>query len=160
VSAIGVVGLGAYGAVAAGGAHRVRARTLVVAGLGAAAGGAAALSAPAVRALAVPWGGSPPPPPLPVGVYVTALGLLWAVAFPVGQTATLTLYAAALARLPPGTAMAVFATCGLGARAAAALVAAWVWQVAGREAVFVGLLGSVLSIAVMVAVVYDRLLVA
>jgi len=159
VSAIGVVGLVAYVAVAAG-AHRVRARTLVVAGLGAAASGAAVLSAPAAWALARPWGVLSPPPPLPVGAYVAALGLLWAVAFPVGQTATLSLYAAALARLPPGTAMAVFATCGLGARGAAALAAAWVWQAAGREAVFVGLLGVVLAVAGMVAALYDRLLVA
>lgn len=121
---------------------------LVAAGLACAAAGAV----PLLLGTALPGGGG-----LPLPATVTALGLLWSAAYPLGQTAVLSAFAKATAGTSPGAALGLFSASGSGARVGGALVAGLAWAWGGAGAVW----GAVAVAAVAggggLARVYNRL---
>lgn len=82
---------------------------------------------------------------MPTWVYVFFLGLTWSIAYPVGQTAVLSLFSKVLARLPAGSLLGIFSMTGSIARLCLAIVAGLLWNWFGREAVY-----SVIVVYVMV----------
>lgn len=161
LSMVGVVGLIAYALFGVAAVRwRVRLATLMATGLAAGVVGATPLVVSAAPAAAVAGEGTVaaaavPPPPL--GVYAGLLCLLWGVAFPVGQTAAVALYGAALGWLPAGAGMAAIACVGYGSRAAAAVAGGAAWRAAGREGVATALLGTLLGTGGVVAAAWQHL---
>lgn len=94
---------------------------------------------------------------LPFALYVFLLGISWSIAYPVGQTATLSLFSKVLAGLPAGGFLGIFSACGSLARVIFAMLAGKVWYEFGREAVFVSITAySALTLALTI-VAYKRL---
>lgn len=97
---------------------------------------------------------------LPLAVYVFCLGLTWSVAYPVGQTAVLSLFSKLLAGLPSGGFLGLFSMCGSVSRLVFAAITGWVWSRLGREAVFVCLCTCAIPIIAVFVVCYQQLALA
>lgn len=78
-------------------------------------------------------------------LYATSIGILWAFAYPVGQTGGLSLFSKTLRGIPPGKLLGVFSATGSAARIIFAVVAGALWGSFGREAVF----GSISMLAIV-----------
>jgi hypothetical protein len=89
--------------------------------------------------------------------YVFFIGVIWSIAYPVGQTAVLSLFSKVLAGLPAGGFLGLFSMSGSAARIVFAVVAGKVWSMFGRDAVFATVLGYVLLSLLLVTVFYKRL---
>lgn len=94
---------------------------------------------------------------LPLSVYVTLLGSLWALAYPVGQTAGLGLYSKVIKGLPPGALLGVFSATGSSARIGFAVIASALWAAFGRFSVFACIVSLTVSAGVLVSYSWDRL---
>jgi hypothetical protein len=92
-----------------------------------------------------------------VEVYVLCLAVVWSLAYPLGQTAVLSLFSKLLAGLPAGRYLGVFSMGGNIARIVFAVAVANIWSVFGREAVFGGVLLAVALAITGVALLYQRL---
>lgn len=90
-------------------------------------------------------------------VYVFCLGLTWSLAYPIGQTAILSLFSKVLAGLPAGGFLGIFSATGSLARVGFAMFAGIVWSHFGRGSVFATILAYVIMSAVMVIVTFRRL---
>lgn len=97
---------------------------------------------------------------LPAIAYVASLGLTWSVAYPIGQTAVLSLFSKVLAGLPAGGFLGIFSATGSIARVIFAMVAGYIWSEVGREAVFASIVGYVLLVAGVVVLGFKRLVPA
>jgi len=75
--------------------------------------------------------------PLPLLLYSTGLGLIWSLAYPLGQTAVLSLFSKILAGLPAGGFLGVFSACGSLARVIFATLSALLWNAVGTSWVFI-----------------------
>lgn len=62
---------------------------------------------------------------LPLWVFIFALSLIWSVGYPIGQTATLSVFSKVLANLPPGGLLGIFSASGSIARMTLAAVAGY-----------------------------------
>jgi len=126
-SALGVLGTGglcvylAYGAVA----RRVEDRVAVLSGLGFLVSGAGLLGQ---RVMELGQFG-----------YLLGLGMVWALAYPIGQTAALALFSKKLGVLSVGGLLGFFSNFGSLARVVFAAVAGWSWNVNGKDSVFRGM---------------------
>lgn len=94
---------------------------------------------------------------LPLSVYVTLLGSLWALAYPVGQTAGLGLYSKVMRGLPPGALLGVFSATGSSARIGFAVIASALWAAFGRFSVFACIVALTVSAGALVLYSWDRL---
>jgi len=144
VSVLGLCGLFVYFGFKAI-AKRFSDRALVLVGLAFLVAGAAPLSLPAVTNA------------LPVGVYVAVIGLMWSLAYPIGQTAVLSLFSKVLAGLPAGGFLGIFSATGSLARVFFAVLAAATWEAAGRNAVFAGIVLYAIATAGLALLVWRRL---
>jgi len=95
--------------------------------------------------------------PLPLWSYSVGLGLIWSLAFPVGQTAVLSLFSKVLAGLPAGGFLGVFSACGSLARVLFAISAATIWDLLGERAVFGGIAFMSIVTSLLGMSVYRRL---
>jgi len=144
-SAVGVLGTAglcvylAYGAVA----RRVEDRVAVASGLGLLVLGAGILGQRVVA--------------LGEFEYLVGLGMVWALAYPIGQTAALALFSKKVGGLPVGGLLGVFSTSGSLARLVFAAVAGWSWNVNGEDSVFRGIFGVGLVALISALSVFKRL---
>lgn len=92
-----------------------------------------------------------------LSVYVACLGIIWSLAYPIGQTAVMALFSKVLAGLPPGRSLGIFSASGSLARILFALFAGKVWGMFGRDAVFATVLGYVSLAILMTLLTYRRL---
>lgn len=76
---------------------------------------------------------------IPLVVYTVFIGILWAVAYPIGQTGGLSLFSKSLTGLGPGSLLGVFSASGSGARIVFAVLAGWLWACFGRAYVFLSI---------------------
>lgn len=90
-------------------------------------------------------------------VYVFFLGLTWSLAYPIGQTAILSLFSKVLAGLPAGGFLGIFSATGSLARVAFAMLAGIVWSHFGKESVFSTILAYVVLATLMVLSTFPRL---
>lgn len=144
VSVLGMSGLVVYFGFKAI-AKRYSDRSLVLVGLAFLVAGAVPLSFPAFTS------------GLPVGAYVALIGLMWSVAYPVGQTAVLSLFSKVLAGLPAGGFLGIFSATGSLARVFFCVLAAATWSAAGRNAVFAGIVVYAAATAGLAILVWRRL---
>uniref|UniRef100_A0A7S0ZJH0 Major facilitator superfamily (MFS) profile domain-containing protein n=1 Tax=Timspurckia oligopyrenoides TaxID=708627 RepID=A0A7S0ZJH0_9RHOD len=98
--------------------------------------------------------------PLPLWLYATGLGLIWSLAYPLGQTAVLSLFSKILAGLPAGGFLGIFSACGSLARVIFATFSGLVWSYFGSTAVFglTSLYGVLMMLLTLV--IYSRLVPA
>ncbi|KAA8495833.1 Major facilitator superfamily domain-containing protein 8 [Porphyridium purpureum] len=95
--------------------------------------------------------------PVPLWLFTLAIGLVWSLAYPLGQTAVLGLFSKILAGLPAGGFLGIFSAAGSLARVLFALFCAFLWSEAGPGAVFVQMLAASLATLVLTLLVYKRL---
>eukprot|EP00871_Galdieria_phlegrea_P005017 jgi/Galph1/5516/GphlegSOOS_G4150.1 len=69
-------------------------------------------------------------------VFIFDLGLLWSVAYPIGQTAVLSLFSKVLKDVPVGGFLGVFSALGSFARIAFSILAGTLWSLGGFRSVF------------------------
>lgn len=89
--------------------------------------------------------------------YVACIGIIWSLAYPIGQTAILALFSKVLAGLPAGGFLGIFSASGSLARVLFALFAGKMWSEFGREAVFASIVGYILLTLILTGVTYKRL---
>lgn len=89
--------------------------------------------------------------------YITLIGILWSIAYPIGQTAVLALFSKVLAGLPAGGFLGLFSASGSLARIMFAMFAGCIWGKLGDDAVFATIAGYVVLAAVLVLFNYRRL---
>lgn len=94
---------------------------------------------------------------LPLFVYVLFLGLTWSIAYPIGQTAVLSLFSKILYGLPAGGLLGVFSASGSVARLFMAILASEIWNRAGKGAVFSVIVAYVLVAIGLATISYTRL---
>lgn len=73
---------------------------------------------------------------LPLSCYVTCIATLWGIAYPVGQTGTVSLFSKMLQGLPTGSLFGVFSATGSASRICFAVLAGAVWGLLGPEWMF------------------------
>ena len=95
---------------------------------------------------------------IPFGAYIFFLGLCWSIAYPVGQTAALSLFSKVLADLPAGGFLGIFSACGSLARVIFAMLAGKVWSEFGRSAVFVSIAAYAGITLIVTMATYRRLI--
>lgn len=89
---------------------------------------------------------------LPLWIYLTALSTIWSFGFPIGQTATLSIFSKVLADLPAGGFLGIFSAAGSLARLVFATLAGLLDERAGAGAPFVLawlVCGTCLALAVL-----------
>lgn len=94
---------------------------------------------------------------LPVIVYVSFIGALWSVAYPIGQTGSLSLFSKVMRGLPPGGLLGIFSATGSGARIGFAVAAGALWGYFGREAVFASMVACCFACIALVWISWRRL---
>lgn len=94
---------------------------------------------------------------LSVGMYVLCLGVTWSIAYPIGQTAVLSLFSKRLSGLPAGGLLGFFSASGSTARLAMAILASQLWNGYGREAVYTVIIAYVGVTMALVWICYGRL---
>lgn len=92
-----------------------------------------------------------------VAIYVFCLGLTWSLAFPIGQTAVLSLFSKIISGLPAGGFLGLFSASGSIARLTMAVIAGKLWSDFKRESVYFGILVHVSVTVIIVAMFYRRL---
>ena len=92
-----------------------------------------------------------------LSVYVTCIGLMWSLAYPVGQTAVLALFSKVLRDLPAGGFLGIFSASGSLARIMFAMLAGKMWSEFGREAVFASIIGYIGLALALSLFTYKRL---
>jgi len=92
--------------------------------------------------------------------YVACIAALWAIAYPIGQTAVLALFSKVLADLPAGGFLGLFSASGSLARIVFAMVAGKTWSTLGREAVFACIIGYIVPSIALSLWAYKRLVPA
>lgn len=92
-----------------------------------------------------------------LNVYVACIGVMWSLAYPVGQTAVLALFSKVLADLPAGGFLGIFSASGSLARIVFAMLAGKMWSEFGREAVFATILGYIGLALALSVFTYKRL---
>lgn len=94
---------------------------------------------------------------LPFSLYMTAIGVLWSLAYPIGQTSALSVFSKVLQDLPVGTFLGMFSASGSLARIFFAILAGLIFGRLGQEAVFATSLGCMTISAILVVTNYKRL---
>lgn len=92
-----------------------------------------------------------------VAVYVVLLAFTWSIAYPIGQTAILSLYSKLLAGFHVGGLIGLFSTSGALSPLFLSVIASRLWENSGRESVFGFVVENVLFAVVILAVSYKRL---
>lgn len=90
--------------------------------------------------------------------YTLLLAFTWSVAYPIGQTAILSLYSKVLTGLNVGGLIGLFSTSGAVSPLVLSVAASMLWDTYGRESVFVFIIGLVGIAMVLMAFAYRRLL--
>lgn len=73
---------------------------------------------------------------LPMVIYLVFLGSAWSIAYPIGQTATVSLFSKLLAGLNAGSLFGVMSATGSGVPMVLAAISSALWEAYGRSAVF------------------------
>ncbi|KAJ8904898.1 hypothetical protein NDN08_001412 [Rhodosorus marinus] len=94
---------------------------------------------------------------MPIVVWVSVLGLIWSISYPVGQTAILGLFSKVLAGLPAGGFLGLFSAAGSLARLLFATAAGISWNNFGRLSVFSEMAIYMTLTLVITALFYPRL---
>lgn len=94
---------------------------------------------------------------LDIFAYAVFLAFTWSVAYPIGQTAILSLYSKVLTGLSVGGLMGLFSTSGAVSPLVLSIVASNLWDTFGRESVFVFIIAIVLVAMVLLSFSYKRL---
>lgn len=92
-----------------------------------------------------------------VATYVVLLAFTWSIAYPIGQTAILSLYSKVLAGLHVGGLIGLFSTSGALSPLFLSVIASRLWEDSGRESVFRFIVQNVLVALLVLAVAYKRL---
>mmetsp|Transcript_14711 Transcript_14711/g.25449 ORF Transcript_14711/g.25449 Transcript_14711/m.25449 type:complete len:409 (+) Transcript_14711:3-1229(+) len=90
-------------------------------------------------------------------IYALALGLIWSLAYPLGQTAVLGLFSKILAGLPAGGMMGLFSAAGSLARVIFAMFSAFLWSYFGSNVVNIQMVILSVLILALTGISYSRL---
>lgn len=144
MTAIGILGVVTYFSLRFF-VHKVSDRKLVLLGLIAIAVGCVPLSVPYLVNM------------FNVVLYVILLAFTWSVAYPIGQTAILSLYSKILAGLHVGGLIGLFSTSGALSPLFLSIVASKLWEDSGRESVFRFIVQNVIVALFVLVASYKRL---
>ncbi|PXF41573.1 Major facilitator superfamily domain-containing protein 8 [Gracilariopsis chorda] len=92
-----------------------------------------------------------------LNMYVMCLGMSLSLAYPLGQTAVLSLFSKVLAGLPAGGLLGIFSATGSMARILFAILAGTIWSEFGRESVFAVILAYMSMASTVVLLSFKRL---
>lgn len=94
---------------------------------------------------------------LPLVIYAICIGSMWSIAYPLGQTGSLSLFSKVMKGLPPGGLLGIFSATGSAARIGFAIAAGAMWAFFGRESVFMSMVICSGLTVILISTCWDRL---